>query len=133
MTYALDTNILSYMLKSNPTVVKKFLEVSNNGHNCVIPPVAYYEIKRGLIAVNATAKEKAFDKLCNAFGVGQMTLSSWLKAANIYAINRNNGQMIEDVDLFIAAFCLAHGYTLVTANTKHFEIIDGLAVVDWTV
>jgi tRNA(fMet)-specific endonuclease VapC len=38
------------------------------------------------------------------------------------------GQKIGDVDLFIAATALAHGFTLCTQNRKHFERIEGLKI-----
>jgi predicted nucleic acid-binding protein len=93
--------------------------------------VAYYEIKRGLMAVNATAKEREFDKLCHDFEIGGMSTQAWLEAARFYAVNKQKGRVIDDADLFIAAFCTVNGYTLVTNNTKHFESVDGLQIVNW--
>jgi tRNA(fMet)-specific endonuclease VapC len=59
ITYALDTNIISYMLKKDPLVCRRFLKESEAGHECIIPPIVYYEIKRGLLAALATAKWRA--------------------------------------------------------------------------
>jgi tRNA(fMet)-specific endonuclease VapC len=42
------------------------------------------------------------------------------------------GRPRADMDLLIAATALAHGLTVVTQNTRHFEGIAGLAVEDWT-
>ena len=42
MIYALDTNIISYMLRQDNDVCERYLAESQNGHECVIPPVAYY-------------------------------------------------------------------------------------------
>lgn len=131
MIYALDTNILSYMLRRNIAVCNRYLAESSKGHECIIPPVAYYEIKRGLMAVNATAKEREFDNLCREFEIGEMNSRAWLEAARLYAANKQKGRMIDDADLFIAAFCAVNGYTLVTNNTKHFAGIDGLRLVNW--
>jgi predicted nucleic acid-binding protein len=132
MTYALDTNIISYMLRHDRRVCEKYLEESYNGHECVIPPVSYYEIKRGLLAVNAIAKARDFDMLCLEFEVGEMNTHAWDEAARLYALQRQNGQIVEDADLFITAFCIVNGYTLVTNNTKHFVRIDGLQLSNWT-
>ncbi len=63
MTYALDSNIISYMLKDNAAVYKQLERALENNDRCVIPPVVYYEVKRGLLAVNATAKAQDFDIL----------------------------------------------------------------------
>ena len=113
MIYALDTNILSYMLRKDKCVCGRYLEESRRGNECIIPPVAYYEIKRGLLYANATSKIQSFDKLCRAFGVGEMNALAWNEAARLYAFHRQQGTLIDDADLFIAAFCLTHGYTCV--------------------
>ena len=131
MTYALDTNIISYMLRQDKRICERYLAESRKGHECVIPPVVYYEIKRGLLATNAAAKARDFDVLCNEFEVGEMTTEVWDEAARLYAVNRQIGQSIDDADLLIAAFCAINDYTLVTNNTKHFERIDGLRFVNW--
>lgn len=36
------------------------------------------------------------------------------------------------IDGQIAAIAASQNLTLVTANTRHFEVFEGLAVVDWT-
>ena len=131
MTYALDTNIISYMLRQDKNVCEQYLTESQNGHECVIPPVAYYEIKRGLLATNAFAKARDFDILCQEFEVGEMNTQIWDEAARLYATHRQRGEPVEDADLFIAAFCIANNYTLVTDNKRHFEHINGLQLVNW--
>lgn len=131
MIYALDTNIISYMLKTDKQVIERYLSEAEKGCECVIPPIAYYEIKRGLYAINATAKMNHFDALCREFTVGEMNTDIWEKAARLYDSHRKQGKPVEDADLFIAAFCLINQYTLVTNNTKHFSAIDGLEVVNW--
>jgi predicted nucleic acid-binding protein len=83
------------------------------------------------MAVNATAKEREFDKLCFDFEIGEMNTIAWLEAARLYAANKQIGRVIEDADLFIAAFCIVNGYTLVTNNIKHFEGMSSLHLVNW--
>jgi len=53
MTYALDTNILSFFLKNNRTVIKRVQDVLMLGHEIIIPPMVYYEVRRGLIKKDA--------------------------------------------------------------------------------
>ena len=130
MTYALDSNIISYLLKKDLNVFKRSLEEVKTGNVCVIPPVAYYEIKRGLLAVQATSKMNHFNDLCRDFAVEEMSKTAWDEAARLYAEHRTKNT-IEDADIFIAAFCIANDYTLVTNNTKHFEQIGGLRFANW--
>ena len=131
MIFALDTNIISYVLNGNSTLAGKLESVTRSGDNVVIPLMVYYETKRGLLANNATAKMQVFDKLCLRISVYDLTVYDMNTAATIYADRKRKGRMIDDSDLLIAAQCVTQGYTLVTHNTKHFEDIDGLQVVDW--
>jgi tRNA(fMet)-specific endonuclease VapC len=129
--FALDTNIISYLIQKDQNVVERYSREVDEGNECIIPPVAYYEIRRGLLARNAVTKAREFDRLCRVFRVGTMNISVWDEAAKLYSINYKRGTMIDDSDLFIAAFCIVNGYTLVTHNTKHFERIEKLEYLDW--
>ena len=131
MTFALDTNIISYVINGNTALASNLESVTQSGDIVVIPLMVYYEAKRGLLANNATAKMQVFDKLCLQLNIQDLTVSDMNTAAAIYADRKSKGKMIDDSDLLIAAQCATQGYTLVTHNTKHFEDIDGLQVVDW--
>jgi len=41
------------------------------------------------------------------------------------------GKTVNPMDLLIASTAIAHDLTLVTNNTKHFECIPELRIVDW--
>lgn len=41
---------------------------------------------------------------------------------------RQQGRLIGDFDLLIAATCLRHGLVLCSNNRRHFEMVDGLRV-----
>jgi predicted nucleic acid-binding protein len=129
--YALDTNIISAMLKHDEQIRSCLKNISLNNDSCIIPPVVYHEIKRGLIYINSTVKFSYFEKLCNKFSVGDMTLDMWDEASRVYAVQRRKGLSIDDADLFIAAFCLVGKHPLVTNNMKHFEHIEGLTCLNW--
>ena len=130
-TFALDTNVVSYLLKNDEHLFQMFDAETDKGNIFLIPPVAYYEIKRGLLAVKAYNQLKLFDSLCSRLNVGSMTISEWDAAAKIYADLRQQGKPVEDADIFIAAFCLVGGYELITRNAKHFTRINGLKVTSW--
>ncbi|MDR2503511.1 MAG: type II toxin-antitoxin system VapC family toxin [Deltaproteobacteria bacterium] len=129
--FALDTNILSYILRDDDQACSTLRSQLAAGNKCVIPPIAYYEIRRGLLYSNATVKLNDFDDLCRNFFIDKMDKPVWDEAARLYAVQRRRGALVEDADLLIAAFCLVGGYTLVTNNLKHFETIDGLVCVNW--
>ena len=131
MTYALDTNIASYFIQNDVHVIARFRAALISKSKIVIPPVTYYEILRGFKHKPAPEKEKAFQRMCKLFPIGEMTFPVWEQAAIIYASIRKMGIIIGDADILTAAFCIVNGYTLVTHNTKHFDKIDGLSLEDW--
>jgi predicted nucleic acid-binding protein len=94
--------------------------------------LAYYEVKRGLSSVGSTVRLRLFEKLCRDFTVDAMDTATWDKAVHLYAIQRQCGFPVEEADIFIAAFCLVGGYTLVTNNTKHFEMFEILPDVSFS-
>lgn len=50
---------------------------------------------------------------------------------HIKALLAFRGESLPDADLLIAAITLAHGATLVTGNTAHFERIPGVRLENW--
>ena len=48
MIYVLDSNIISYMLKDDKTVLKQFENTINDNNSYSVPSIVYYKIKRGL-------------------------------------------------------------------------------------
>ncbi|GHT15561.1 tRNA(fMet)-specific endonuclease VapC [Bacteroidia bacterium] len=130
--YVLDTNIVSFYLKGNETVANNITNALLSGDSVLVAPIAYYEIKRGLLAVNSQKRLKEFESFCKLFGVGESNNEDLDISAEIYVEQRKMGTTIEDADIFIAAFCKNRNFTLVTNNTKHFEHISGLMLCDWS-
>ena len=54
-----------------------------------------------------------------------------LVAGDIMAELQQTGRKIGLEDVFIAATALVNGHKLVTANTKHYSRIKGLATENW--
>ena len=131
ITYALDTNTITYLLKKTPSVIDNFIAESKKGNTFTIPPLVYYEVRRGLKYVQALEKLKAFDEFYSQFENIDFDKSVWDKAADIYADLRKKGTPIEDADILIAAYCVVHDYVLVTNNTAHFERVGDLKFVNW--
>ena len=130
--YALDSNIISFYFKGNPAVIANIEKALNNDDSIVITPIAYYEVKRGLLLINATKQLKKMETLCELFPVAEFGDYLLEDAIRIYVQERKAHRNTEDADIFIAAFCIHHGYTLVTDNIKHFQGITSLSSVNWT-
>ncbi|MDR2558513.1 MAG: PIN domain-containing protein [Oscillospiraceae bacterium] len=135
MTFALDTNVISHLLRpsQNQDVVNRFLAETEN-NNYVIPPLCYYETLWYLLRKNAIAQLRIFDEIYkNASTKISMGEADFHKAAEIRARLEEAGTPIgnKDADVFIAAYCIVNGYTLVTQNTSDFSRIDGLKLANW--
>jgi predicted nucleic acid-binding protein len=128
--YALDSNIVSYILQENTSVIDRLSNETNKGNSVIIPPTVYYEITRGLTYINAVAKMKIFIGLCSG-GIGTLHKSIFDRAVPIYCDLRKKGIVVDDNDILIAAFCQTYNLTLVTNNTKHFTGIRNLLTENW--
>ena len=129
--YALDSNIISFYLRGNAVVAENMEKAVNEGHDIIIPPLVYYEVKRGLVLIQATRQIKKFDAFCGLFLVGELGDYLPEEAIDIYVQERKAGRNTEDADIFIAAFCIHNDYILVTDNKRHFDNIEGLYLTNW--
>ena len=132
MKYALDTNIITYYLKGYTKIIEKVDREAKND-NIIIPPLAYFEIKKWLLAVNSITKLQALEKLIVKYGIDSIEKEVLDIALDIYIKLRKGGIIIDDGDILIAAYCIRNNYILVTNNSKHFGHIDNLQVVNWAV
>jgi predicted nucleic acid-binding protein len=128
--YALDTNIVSYYLKNNNTLIQK-IDMEKNNSNIVIPPLVYYEIRNWLMKNNSKSKMLIFKKIYSCWGIDVIDKNMLDIASNVKLQLQKKGITIGDNDILIAAFCLKHNLVLITNNTKHFENIDGLITENW--
>ena len=76
-------------------------------------------------------KFKNFYKNSNHLFFDRENLKVVDKAAEIYRYLKSNGLMIDENDIYIAAIAIVNDCTLVTANTRHFERVEGLKFVNW--
>ncbi len=134
MKYLLDTNIISAIMKGNEQVKRKAQEIIIENGDIFINGITYYEIKRGLLAVNAKTKLQLFDLLCKEFGLillGNKVIFD--RASEIYSDLKNKGQLIGDADILIASMAQSMNFILVSDNVSHFERIEGLRLENWLI
>lgn len=81
MTYFLDTNIVSYIIKGNSEIRTKTARLLADGNDVKIPIVTYYEVKRGLLATGAISKLQRFLTFAEKLGIVNTTLQTYDIAA----------------------------------------------------
>jgi predicted nucleic acid-binding protein len=128
MKYFLDTNIISYILNGNEKVKNRIEEILLNNDIIAIPVFSYYEIKRGLLSVGASAKIERFNNFVRICELVNINISTFDIAAQIYAQLKQKGNLIEDADLFIGVSALENNAVLITNNANHLQRIPNLKI-----
>jgi predicted nucleic acid-binding protein len=135
--FLIDTNVLSALMRENPAPQVLAWFASQNANLMQTSAITHAEILAGIALLPAGKRREAiahaasqifeedFAGRCIDFG-GQ--------AVRHYALVRAQRQLagrpIDTADAQIAAIALATHLTLITRNTKDFEGIDNLQVVN---
>lgn len=131
MKYVLDTSIITAILKDNERVKERVQKLQLEGREILINGISYYEIKRGLLAINATARLTKFELLCKIFGVVLLDERNIFDiASEIYSDLKQKGLLIEDADILIASVALHKGFILVSGDSD-FNRIPNLKLENW--
>ncbi len=132
MSYILDTNIVTAILKKDKIVIKKLEVLRSQGKEVFISCITYYEIKRGLLAANATRQLSEFSDFCRKYKIISLDRQEIIeRASEIYADLKRRGRLIQDADIFIAATAVTHNLILVSndsdlANVKQIKLENWL-------
>lgn len=63
--YALDS-IISFYLKGKTAVIGNIEKAINEDNSIVITPIAYYEVNRGLLLINAVKQLTKLETVCES-------------------------------------------------------------------
>lgn len=129
----LDTDILSGLFKKDPNVLARATEYIRIHRHLTISHITRYEILKGLKAKKATKQIKLFNRFCTANIVLPITDDVIVKAADIYASLKEQGNLISDADILVAAISIVNNLLLITNNTDHFSRIKGLKLDNWKI
>ncbi len=127
----IDTDILSYYFKGDAKVVANFQKYLAKYEIIEISLITYYEIMSGLLYKNALKQLEIFNDFVSENIVIAATEESCKISSEIYSKLRNNGELIDDIDLLIAGIAIENEMALVTNNTNHFGRISGLNLENW--
>ncbi len=133
MTLSPDANVLIDLANGHRDVRRNYLAAVESGATFRLSVVVLHELRFG--AVVSTRHEKQLAALapvllgmtCVDFDEGDAET-----AAAVRADLKTRGESIGAFDALIAGQALARGWTVVTANTREFERVAGLGLVDWT-
>lgn len=135
--FLLDTNVISELNKPLPSPAVLDWFARTPAQQIYISSVTLCEIEFGLALMPAGKRRDALlsstrDMVSIDFEGRCLSLNA--NCAQVYgslaAKQQKNGRACSTEDAMIAAIALTHKFTLATRNTKDFEGIVGLRVVD---
>lgn len=127
-SYLVDTSIIISYLQGKTDIVNLLNSTEGELTSSYICLAELYE---GISRVkNKSKTEKSvmdfFRSLSELYTVDEKITKQF---GEIRARLKTKGNVIEDIDIFIAATCLVYDLTLITHNIKHFSHIDNLRIL----
>lgn len=125
--YLLDTSVIIAYLRHKPGITEYI-----SGLDAILTTsyVCVAELYEGVNRVidKKTAETGVLDFCSGLSEIYGLDLETAMKFGEIKAELQSKGQVIDDIDILIAATCLVHNLTLFTLNLKHFVNIENLQV-----
>jgi len=85
------------------------------------------------VRADQRARRSAFvEGVLERFPLLEIDLATARAHAQVWANLASAGTLIGPHDLWLAAGCIAHGLTMVTANIREFDRVPGLEVETWS-
>src|SRR5262245_43254123 len=133
MSYVLDMNAVSALMKGSPAVVARLARAEPGDVAVPQPALAEitYRIERLPRSKRRATLQARFDLVCSELARAEWTDAVSQAYGRIKAGLERQGSRIEDFDAAIAAHALATRSTLVTADRDHMTRVAGLRIEHW--
>lgn len=134
MRYVLDTTAFSAAMKHDSSLFN-LLANYRPGDVVTVPPVVA-EIQYGINRLENSSKKYHLlsserDRLLSIISILPWTSESSDQFGKIKADLEQQGKLIDDFDIAIAAIAVAHNCAVITANLNHFKRINKLESQSW--
>ena len=131
--YLLDTNILSELIKKRPNPDLLSQLRSKQARSLFTSSICVMELRFGSALRKDAAAfwQRINQEIISRINIVPFGEEEALLAGDILAELRKTGQTVGLEDVLIAASALSHKFAVITANTRHFSKIKGLAAENW--
>lgn len=133
--YALDTNACIALINGSSVLVRRrFKDALAEGAVVCVSTIALYELWYG---VAKSARRDYNTERLQAFLAGPINVLPFddadaRAAGEVRALLEQERRPIGAYDSLLAGQAVRRGFTLVTANVREFERVDGLMWEDWS-
>jgi predicted nucleic acid-binding protein len=111
------------------------IELRFPGEAAAVSVITLAELAHGAARANtpqrAQARWQFIREIRTAFPLLPVTADAAIQAGEMDGLNRSRGIIVGFADLLIAATALGFGYSIATANVRHFKMIPGLSVIQY--
>ena len=121
----LDTSVLIDYFRKTKKENSFFYNLSNGYSQFAVSVITEFEIYCGV----KPDQRSFWDNLFSQFQILPFDSQTNKEAVQIYQSLKRKSKLIEMPDILIGATSKAHGLKLATINTKHFDRIEGLALI----
>ena len=130
MTYMLDTDTVSLLMRKNPSVINNL--VKHEDDEICISAISYAEVCFGLEKKGSERLFYEAKAIMGKLSIIDFNDSQSERYGKIRLKLEKSGMPLGDMDMLIAAAALSAGAILVSHNVKHFSRIEGIRVEDWS-
>lgn len=101
------------------------------GQEVFVSGISYFEIKRGLLSINATRQLADFHQFCRDYPVLFLDdLEIIERACEIHADLKRKGTPIQDADVLIVATAITRGLVMVSHDSDLLRV-QGITLENW--
>lgn len=131
MTYILDTNVISYIIKNRDySLIDRFESISKE-HTIGVSSITVAELYYGVRKKGSQKLEALVNEFLLPLERYSFDENAAFEYGNIRTDLESKGEIIGSNDLFIAAHAKSLDAVLVTNNTREFQRVENLVIEDW--
>lgn len=133
ITHLLDTSVYSQPLKPIPDVgvISRWKAIGDA--RMAVSVIAEAEVLFGIALKGSERLRAAYESLLRGrIAILPVDVLVGETFAALKVNQQKAGKRVPDLDLLIAATARTHGLIVATLNVRHFEMIEGIQVEDWS-
>jgi tRNA(fMet)-specific endonuclease VapC len=118
-------------LNGTQDVVRKIEELINQGDTITVATITIYELLKGA-QLSSRQKENLLlvTEAISSVQILDLSNDACLEAARIYCTLKEEGKLIGEFDILIAAIAKTNGEAILTRD-QHFKSVSGLILTKW--